>query len=491
MGCLCDIGNNGNQVSPELPFLTHRQDIRDIYTISQAITFNTQTALFHGNRIDTVENSNVYIRFCKLRKGALDILRLKFSIWNANKIEYEFLLAYTEFAITDYHFYLVMQCLPENIQLIDAIKENLFIVNEENIRKAFYGIIKTLTRMHNSGIIHGQLNPHKILIKKDICIMYDLLIGLETREDMIAENYYYLAPEVLNGESPTAASDIWSLGAIFYYLITSRTVFFGHSYSEYINNLACNEPIFSDPIWNSISPQFKDLIQNMLSRESHLRPTSDALFTSDWVQGKIPATTTKLIENVELIKKDRDFHLCVYKLMNAFANTKSRSTIKKWKEMLAMGNTETLEFGVMMAKLLGDSDPLCEEFSDYWNEPIDFLSFLHMVIGLISLITQERGAILFYQLSKDGKCIEEKEIAEVLCSTGNIKYAMNSAELYKLIKKHQRNQIRIDHKLYFQEFLDLCDTLELNPSEEFVIGRFFDKNEEEKYEDEEDQIKKK
>ena len=122
----------------------------------------------------------------------------------------------------------------------------------------------------------------------------------------------------------------------------------------------------------------------------------------------------------------------------------------------------------------GESHPLCEEFCDYWEEPIDYKKFLLCTMGLRALVIQERAAILFYQLSRNKVWLEEEDIARLLENTGNSEYIHDRRQFKLLIKHHQQNSIRADYRLYFPEFLALHNTLELNPSEEFAMGRFFD-----------------
>eukprot|EP01022_Parablepharisma_sp_SALTPOND_P017692 TRINITY_DN2876_c0_g1_i1.p1 TRINITY_DN2876_c0_g1~~TRINITY_DN2876_c0_g1_i1.p1 ORF type:complete len:865 (-),score=62.86 TRINITY_DN2876_c0_g1_i1:2524-5118(-) len=472
MGCLCDITPTVHQVTPDLPFLTHKQNIRDIYTITQVITFNTVTGLFYAHDVNP-PNNLVYLRFCKLRKGSLVALRPRFDRISKSQLEFTHLIPYTAFATTDYHFYLTMPNHRDLCNILDAVKDDLFCITEKTLRNVFYTIIDTLRKMHNAGIAHGQLNPNKILIKEENGYIFDVMIGVEAREDFIVENYYFLAPEVLNGEIPSLASDVWALGATLYYLIAQHTVFNGRDYEEYVSVIATHEPNFAEPVWKIVSSQLKGLIKQMLERDKTNRPTMETIFFSDWVQNRATILDIKLMNNSGDLECDREYNNCVYKLMNILANTKKRETIRGWKQALAASDPPTIEFGAMLAKTLGDSHPLCEEFCSYWQEPINHKKFLLCTIGLSNLVTQERGAILFYQLSKNGKWLDEKDLIKVLECTGNSEYIRDERELKMLIKRHQQNPIRADYKLLFMDFLALCGTLELNPSEEFIMGHFF------------------
>ena len=299
------------------------------------------------------------------------------------------------------------------------------------------------------------------------------MVGVETREDFVAENYYFLAPEVLNGEVPSPASDVWALGAALFYLVSARTVYMGTNYNDYINNVAVHDPNFTDSAWSSVSASMKKLVKSMLARSKDERVTMDQVFFDDWTQCKIAANEITIIEDIRTFERDREYNLCVFKAINAIANTKTKKGINSWQAALNQMAISTMEFGALIARVLGDSHPLYEEFTNYWQETINFREFFLSVIGLNQLLFQERGAILFYQLSKNGQFLTETEIATFLCNSGRSAFVEEDNQFRQLIRRLQK-PTRSDYSLAYTEFLALCDTMDINPSEEFAIGRFFD-----------------
>jgi serine/threonine protein kinase len=475
MGCICNLFSSTSlqKIYPELSYITHKQDIREIYTITQAITFNTVTGLFSANDISP-PHKPVYLRFCKLNKKYVKIVAPRFELIYKVQQNFTHLIPYLVFASTEFNFYLIMPEEKDYVSIIDGIRNEKFKVTEYSLRKIFSTIIVTLSRMHSIGIIHGQLNPSKVYVKDQQGYIFDLLMGIESREDLIVEDYHFLAPEILNEESPTLETDVWALGALLYYLITSHTVYPGKLFEEYINNLATLDINFEEPAWNLVSPQLKSLVKFMLERERTCRPTMEAIENSDWVQGRCNILEHTLITDINNFERYHEFRSSRYKAMSVLANTKVRQDVQEWNMILEQNYPEEVSFGVILSYLLGENHPLCEEFLNYWEMPINHKRFLLSIMGLRNLIIQERASILFYQLSKNGQWLEEEDIANLLENTGNSRHLESKKEFRSLIKEHQHNKIRADHHLTFQEFLSFYNALELNPSEEFAMGRFFD-----------------
>lgn len=105
----------------------------------------------------------------------------------------------------------------------------------------FYKILSGVQALHNKGIVHRDLKPKNIMVPNsktikivDFGIAEFIVNNSATKEKSHTPkgSIYYLAPEILEGRPATIQSDIWSLGVIFYNLLTGLKPFVGADRSE-------------------------------------------------------------------------------------------------------------------------------------------------------------------------------------------------------------------------------------------------------------------
>jgi serine/threonine-protein kinase len=109
-------------------------------------------------------------------------------------------------------------------------------------------IADALQAVHALGVVHRQLGPDRVLIRPDGTVALSVfglahLYGL-TRPGGVPSISapHHAAPEQLRGESPSALSDIYSLGVIAYHCLTGRTPFVGDDPLKVAYRIVVDEP---------------------------------------------------------------------------------------------------------------------------------------------------------------------------------------------------------------------------------------------------------
>lgn len=111
-------------------------------------------------------------------------------------------------------------------------------------------LAETLDYAHTKQVVHRDLKPGNILIGAD-GTPYLIDFGLAVRQEesagdlLCAGTIPYMSPEQAQGERCQAdpRSDIYSLGAVFYELLTGRRLFPRSTTRDYVDQIARREPL--------------------------------------------------------------------------------------------------------------------------------------------------------------------------------------------------------------------------------------------------------
>ncbi|MBF0196829.1 MAG: protein kinase [Planctomycetes bacterium] len=131
--------------------------------------------------------------------------------------------------IENHEIYLVMEYV-EGESLDSYIKKDHSI--EENLKLGVQ-IVKGIKAAHLSGVIHRDIKPSNIVINNEgevKLLDFGLARSVITSDTLTLPGHIlgtlaYMAPEVAKGESATEQSDIYSLGMVFFEMLTGQSVY--------------------------------------------------------------------------------------------------------------------------------------------------------------------------------------------------------------------------------------------------------------------------
>jgi eukaryotic-like serine/threonine-protein kinase len=110
---------------------------------------------------------------------------------------------------------------------------------EPDVLRYIEQIARALVVVHAAGIFHRDLKPPNVMLRNnDEVVLIDFGLarnvgGLQsTRKGVLRGSPYYMSPEQALGEQLDARTDLYSLGIIFYEMLTGRKPYTGNSAME-------------------------------------------------------------------------------------------------------------------------------------------------------------------------------------------------------------------------------------------------------------------
>ena len=143
-------------------------------------------------------------------------------------------------------------------------------------------LAEALRAIHGYGIVHGDIKPQNVLIGRDSRSQPLVKIALADLAHTASESMIsvlgeivgtprYLSPEQIEGKRATPASDIFSLGVLFYELFTGAEPFPADNALGYLhaNAQAKVRPLYE--VDTSIPVDLSRVVERMLARDPHGR----------------------------------------------------------------------------------------------------------------------------------------------------------------------------------------------------------------------------
>ena len=138
-----------------------------------------------------------------------------------------------------------------------------------------------LAYAHSQGIVHRDIKPANIWLTADGVAKvgdFGLAVGSDpsrvTVEGMIVGTLAYMPPELASGAECEPRSDLYSLGAMVYEMLTGRPPFLGENAVAIISQHLHTAPVA--PSWHNpeVPRRLEELVLALLAKEPHERPAS-------------------------------------------------------------------------------------------------------------------------------------------------------------------------------------------------------------------------
>jgi len=165
-------------------------------------------------------------------------------------------------------------CKGENLQNYIKKKD----LSHKKIVRYITQIAKGLAKAHSKGIVHCDIKPSNIIITNDkVAKIVDFGIAkianeqkLHSKERTIG-TIAYMSPEQVGNSEIDTRTDIWSLGVVFYELLTKQQPFQDNYNEALMYSIVNEEPESISLINPDVPPELEEIVSRMLKKEINER----------------------------------------------------------------------------------------------------------------------------------------------------------------------------------------------------------------------------
>lgn len=253
--------------------ITKGQKINDRYEIIKSIGEGGMANVYLGH--DNILDRNVAIKILRgdLANDEKFVRRFQREALSASSLAHPNIVEMYDVGEDDGTYYIVMEYV-EGKTLKQLLKKRGTLTLSEAI-DIMSQLTDGMAHAHDSYIIHRDLKPQNIMIKDDGQIKitdFGIAMALNstqlTQTNSVMGSVHYLPPEQASGKGCTIKSDIYSMGIIFYELLSGSLPFRGDNAVE-IALKHMREPL---PSLREDNPSIPQSIENIIKKATAKNP---------------------------------------------------------------------------------------------------------------------------------------------------------------------------------------------------------------------------
>ncbi|XP_063952691.1 kalirin-like [Lytechinus pictus] len=187
-------------------------------------------------------------------------------------------------------YILVLDLIPDG-KILEYLV-SLSQVTERQIIGFIRQLVQAVNYLHSNGIVHLDIKPENVLMEVALGRAQIKLIDFGDAMDLwsspppfyheLNANPEFCAPELLNGNEIDYGTDVWSIGALSYVMLSGVSPFLDESLEETNMNIIRVDYSFPDEYFKNVSQNAKHFITGLLQPETSERKTTSECLMNHW-----------------------------------------------------------------------------------------------------------------------------------------------------------------------------------------------------------------
>jgi len=278
-----------NKNPGKLTRFTNSKNIKDKY---QPICLLGSGAFGKVGLYRNLESKKSRFAIKTIKKSTMSLDLINFLVEEVeiiSKMDHPNIVKYYETYEDEDYINIVMEYLQgeDLFKLIIAKKEESF--TEKDIAQIISCLLRALSYIHGQGIVHRDIKPENILFSKNNnynslkIIDFGLSTNLKSDSRFRVGSPFYMAPEIIEGDF-SYKSDIWSVGVIFYIMLTGKFPFNGTENEEVFEEIKNKELNMRYLNHSKCSDSVKNLVSKFLIKEAKSRISIEEALAHPWIR---------------------------------------------------------------------------------------------------------------------------------------------------------------------------------------------------------------